>query len=104
MQGSDDAVFLYAFESVVPPLVEAFRPDIVVAVIGADTHREDLLGHLNLTSIGYERAIQNNRQIIAEAAGDRRRRATTFTRRRRSGPLPGRHSADLSRWTPMRGS
>ncbi len=58
MQGSDDAVFLYAFDAVVPPLVETFRPDMVVAVIGADTHREDLLGHLNLTSMGYERAIQ----------------------------------------------
>ncbi len=58
MQGSDDEVFLGAFEAVVPPLVEAFRPDVVVAVIGGDTHREDLLGHLNLTSIGFERAIR----------------------------------------------
>ena len=58
LQGSDDEVYLHAFESVVPPLVEAYRPDIVVAVIGADTHREDPLGHLNLTSIGYERTIR----------------------------------------------
>ena len=58
LQGSDDEVYLHAFESVVPPLVEAFRPDIVVAVIGADTHREDPLGHLNLTSTGYERTIR----------------------------------------------
>ncbi len=58
MQGSDDEVFLGAFESVVPPLVEAFKPDVVVSVIGGDTHREDLLGHLNLTSIGFERAIR----------------------------------------------
>ncbi len=58
MQGSDDQVFLGAFESVVPPLVDAFRPDVVVAVIGGDTHREDLLGHLNLTSVGYERTIR----------------------------------------------
>jgi acetoin utilization protein AcuC len=58
MQGSDDGVFLYAFEAVVPPLVESFKPDIVVSVIGADTHKDDLLGHLNLTSIGYERAVR----------------------------------------------
>jgi acetoin utilization protein AcuC len=58
LQGSDDEVYLHAFEAVVPPLVEAFRPDIVVGVIGADTHHEDPLGHLNLTSIGYERTIR----------------------------------------------
>ncbi|MBN2160723.1 MAG: acetoin utilization protein AcuC [Spirochaetes bacterium] len=58
MEASDDEVYLYAFESVVPPILQAFRPDIVVAVIGADTHREDLLGHLNLTSIGYERTVR----------------------------------------------
>src|SRR4030067_547924 len=38
LQGSDDEVFLYAFESIVPPLVGAFKPDIVVAVLGADIH------------------------------------------------------------------
>ncbi|HQF07998.1 MAG TPA: acetoin utilization protein AcuC [Spirochaetota bacterium] len=58
MEGSDDEVFLGAFEAVVPPLVGAFKPDAVVAVIGGDAHRDDLLGHLNLTSIGYERAIR----------------------------------------------
>lgn len=58
LQGSDDVIFLYAFDAVVPPLIDAFRPDIVVAVIGGDTHREDPLGHLNLTSMGYERTIR----------------------------------------------
>ncbi|MBN1497533.1 MAG: acetoin utilization protein AcuC [Spirochaetes bacterium] len=58
LQGSDDEVFCHAFDSIVPPLIEAFRPDITVALIGADTHREDFLGHLNLTSIGYERTVR----------------------------------------------
>jgi acetoin utilization protein AcuC len=63
LSGSDDEVYLYAFESVVPPLVGAFRPDIVVAVIGADTHRDDTLGHLNLTSNGYEKAVRTINDI-----------------------------------------
>jgi acetoin utilization protein AcuC len=63
MQGSDDEVFSYAFDSVVPPLVEKFSPDITVAVIGADMHREDLLGHLNLTSNGYERAVRTIHEL-----------------------------------------
>ena len=58
LEGSDDGVYLHAFEFVVPPIVESFKPDIVAAVIGADTHRDDPLGHLNLTSIGYERTVR----------------------------------------------
>ena len=63
LQGSDDEVFLYAFESIVPPLVGAFKPDIVVAVLGADIHREDPLGHLNVTSYGNEKAARIIRDI-----------------------------------------
>jgi acetoin utilization protein AcuC len=63
LQKSDDEVYLYAFESIVPPLVGAFKPDIVVAVIGADIHREDLLGHLSVTSFGYEKAVRIIREI-----------------------------------------
>ena len=55
--GTDDEVYLLAFESVVPPLIESFKPDIVVANIGCDTHRDDPLAHLNLTSNGYKKVI-----------------------------------------------
>jgi len=56
-EGTDDEVYLLAFESLVPPLIESFNPDIVVANIGCDTHRDDPLAHLNLTSNGYKRVI-----------------------------------------------
>jgi acetoin utilization protein AcuC len=56
--GTDDEVYLFAFESVAPPLVESFKPDIVVACIGCDTHKDDPLAHLNLTSNGYNKAIK----------------------------------------------
>jgi acetoin utilization protein AcuC len=55
--GTDDEVYLLAFESIVPPLIESFKPDIVVANIGCDTHRDDPLAHLNLTSNGYKKVI-----------------------------------------------
>jgi acetoin utilization protein AcuC len=55
--GTDDEVYLLAFETLVPPLLKGFRPDIVVACIGCDTHREDPLSHLNLTSNGYKKVI-----------------------------------------------
>jgi acetoin utilization protein AcuC len=56
-EGTDDEVYLFAFESVVPPLVEKFGADIVIAAIGGDTHRDDPLAHLNLTSKGFVAVI-----------------------------------------------
>ncbi|MBP7528955.1 MAG: acetoin utilization protein AcuC [Syntrophorhabdaceae bacterium] len=56
-EGTDDEVYLLAFESLVPSLIESFKPDIVVANIGCDTHKDDPLAHLNLTSNGYNKVI-----------------------------------------------
>lgn len=53
-----DREFDYAFESVFPPLVELFRPDIVVAQLGVDTHYQDSLSHLRLTNNGYIHAVR----------------------------------------------
>ena len=56
-EGTDDEVYLLVFESLVPSLIESFKPDIVVANIGCDTHKDDPLAHLNLTSNGYKKVI-----------------------------------------------
>ncbi len=61
--GTDDDVYLTAFEAIVPPLVEHFRPDVVFAQIGADTHRDDKLAHLNLTSNGYKRVVSRISEV-----------------------------------------
>ncbi len=58
LKGTDDEVYVYAFESVVPPLIKSFKPDIVFAQIGGDVHKDDPLAHLRLTSNGYKRVIQ----------------------------------------------
>lgn len=57
LAGTDDEVYLLAFKSLVPLLIENFRPDIVVANIGCDTHRDDPLSHLNMTSNGYKKVL-----------------------------------------------
>ncbi len=62
--GTDDAVYLEAFDAVVPPLVRAFRPDAVVAQLGIDSHRSDPLTHLGLTVNGFAEAL---RRILALA-------------------------------------
>jgi acetoin utilization protein AcuC len=60
--GADDDVYALAFDSVVPPLVRAFDPDLVVAQLGADTLISDPLTHLKLTNNGYQRAV---RELLA---------------------------------------
>jgi acetoin utilization protein AcuC len=54
---TDDAVYLEAFEAVVPPLVGAFRPDVVVAQLGIDSHRTDPLTHLALSVEGFGQVV-----------------------------------------------
>jgi acetoin utilization protein AcuC len=56
--GTDDEIYVSAFERVVPPLLEAFAPEIVIAEIGADTLISDPLTNLRLTSNGYEAVIK----------------------------------------------
>ncbi|MBI4328315.1 MAG: acetoin utilization protein AcuC [Chloroflexi bacterium] len=55
---TDDATYLWAFREVVPPLVRAFGPDVLVTQLGIDTHADDPLSHLALTSHGYAEAVR----------------------------------------------
>jgi acetoin utilization protein AcuC len=52
-----DDVYLYAFREVVLPLLATFAPDYVVAQLGIDTHRQDPLTHMLLTTHGYAQVI-----------------------------------------------
>jgi acetoin utilization protein AcuC len=55
---TDDAVYLEAFDAIVPPVVRAFRPDVVVAQLGIDSHRTDPLTHLALSVEGFAAAVR----------------------------------------------
>ncbi|MFW6195470.1 MAG: acetoin utilization protein AcuC [Chloroflexota bacterium] len=52
-----DEIYLEAFESVVPPLIEAFRPDAIFTQLGIDTHFLDPLTHLSLTTQGHNQVV-----------------------------------------------
>jgi acetoin utilization protein AcuC len=56
--GTDDEIFERAFEEIVPPLLGAFKADIVIGELGADTHLADPLSDLNLTNLGYSRVVE----------------------------------------------
>jgi acetoin utilization protein AcuC len=55
---TDSAVYLPAFEAVVPPLIARFKPDVIVAQLGVDAHRTDPLTHLALDVQGFARAVE----------------------------------------------
>jgi len=50
---SDDELFVYAFDEIVPPLIKKFRPDIVVSQLGVDSFYSDPLTHLSYTNNGF---------------------------------------------------
>jgi acetoin utilization protein AcuC len=54
---TDDAVYLEAWDAVVPPIVRAFAPDVIVAQLGIDGHRTDPLTHLALSIDGFAEVV-----------------------------------------------
>jgi len=60
---TDDEVYVWTFEDVVPELIRAFRPDIVVTQLGADTFYDDPLTNLDLSILGYERVLKGIKDL-----------------------------------------
>jgi acetoin utilization protein AcuC len=60
---SDDELFLYAFNEVVPPLIKKFNPDIVITQLGVDSFSSDPLTHLNYTNNGYCEIVKKIKEI-----------------------------------------
>ena len=56
--GTGDQGWLRAFHAVVPPVLEAFRPQIIVSQHGCDTHLDDPLAHLALTVDGQRMSYE----------------------------------------------
>jgi acetoin utilization protein AcuC len=69
--GTRDAGWLRAFHAVVPPLVRAFRPQILVSQHGCDTHWLDPLANLELTVDGQRAAHAAIHRLAHETAGGR---------------------------------
>jgi len=55
-----------AFDVVIPPLVRAFKPDVLFTQLGIDTHFQDPLTHLSLTTQGFDLAVKKLGVLAAE--------------------------------------
>jgi acetoin utilization protein AcuC len=67
--GTGDAEWLRAFDAVVPPLLRAFEPQVLVSQHGCDTHHRDPLAHLELTIDGQRTAAVWLHALAHETAG-----------------------------------
>ena len=55
---TEDDTYLWAFRQVVPPLLEAFGPDVLATQLGMDTHFNDPITHLCLTVQGHAQVVR----------------------------------------------
>ncbi len=56
---TEDETLWWAYQELIPPLLEAFQPDILFTQLGVDGHKDDPLTSLLLTTGFYERFAQD---------------------------------------------
>ena len=66
-----DQTYLPLFREIVPLAVRKFKPQILLLQCGADSHANDLLAHLQLTTKTYREIIAIIRTLAHEVAGGR---------------------------------
>lgn len=69
-----DDVYIESFQEVVPPLIEAFQPDVIVSQIGVDTNVNDPLADLQLSISGYLHVVKvikelHHRHLVVGGGG-----------------------------------
>jgi acetoin utilization protein AcuC len=66
-----DAGWLRAFHAVVPPLLRAFQPDILITQLGCDSHRLDPMANLDLTVDGHRESYAALHRLAHQLTGGR---------------------------------
>jgi acetoin utilization deacetylase AcuC-like enzyme len=56
--GAGDAEYLTVFHTLVAPVLEAYKPELILVSAGFDAHDSDPLGGMRLTEDGYEQLTQ----------------------------------------------
>ena len=67
--GVGDAAWLRAFDAVVPPVLRAFAPQVLVTQHGCDTHALDPLAHLMMSVDGQRAAYRSLHRLAHELCG-----------------------------------
>ena len=62
-ENTSDEEFLWAFDNIFLPVAQAFQPDVVMAVLGADVLYSDPFSNLQLTNDAISKALQAIQQV-----------------------------------------
>ena len=69
--GRGDRDYLDAFERLLVPAAERFRPDFILISAGFDAHRDDPLAGMNVTEEGFEEMTRVARGLAKSLCGER---------------------------------
>ena len=69
--GSGDAVYLYAFEQVIIPAAERFKPDLIIVCAGQDGNMFDPLARMMLSADGYRQMAKITKELADNYAKGR---------------------------------
>jgi acetoin utilization protein AcuC len=71
--GTDDDLYVWTFNEIVPPIVFAYDPDVLVTQLGVDTLTTDPLASLHLSLDGFAKVVREikswNRKWVALGGG-----------------------------------
>jgi acetoin utilization deacetylase AcuC-like enzyme len=62
--GSDDAVYIYAFEEAIAPAFERFDPDLLLVSAGFDAHERDPISRMRVSTEGYGTLTTRCRSLV----------------------------------------
>ncbi len=68
---TQDDQYLEAFEAIVPPIIKAYKPEILVMQNGVDTHFQDQLGNLILTTQAFSRISHRVHKLVHKYSNGR---------------------------------
>ncbi|MEM3464544.1 MAG: histone deacetylase family protein [Candidatus Bathyarchaeia archaeon] len=69
--GTGDETYLHAVKEIFVPLAEEFKPEIIIANGGSDSHFADMLGDLSLTADGFFRLSCLTRETAQKVCNGR---------------------------------
>jgi acetoin utilization protein AcuC len=71
LPGTGDDPYLRVFKEIAPTLVRTYKPEFIIIQCGADSHADDMLAHLRLTTRTYEEIITTLHRLAHEVASGR---------------------------------
>ena len=69
--GANDAEYLMVFHMLVVPILQAYRPELILVSAGFDAHESDPLGGMKVTDSGFQRMVKLLMHLAHESSCER---------------------------------